>query len=450
MKTEAKTEETAKQTESAPVPEGERGFNWRQCWYPVAFVQDLPKDRPYRFSLYDEPFVLFRNRDGKLGCLTDRCPHRAARLSDGQITDGKIECLYHGWQFGTGGECEHIPQLPADAKIPANACAQSFTVVERQGMVWVWPGEAEAAGVERIPTIAELDKPEFASTDIIRDLPYDQTYFIENALDPAHVQISHHGSQGYRENAQALEMEVLESSVEGIEGRWRGTRQPNLPWRSINFTAPNLVIYRDRIEPRGWAIGLALYSIPLGQGKCRLLARIYGNFATWKTKLTPRWFDHWFRNRILDEDMQLVAGQQAEIARLGTSIKKVYLPLKSCDTFVVEYRKWLDKFGQDLPYYQGYATSKPGSDRGECGSEPVLDRLSQHTQLCGTCSRAYRVTSRLQQISVGAAVAIAALAIVADGFGSKIVAVSAFLSAAALAAVAQKVKTHFERSYTRH
>lgn len=131
--------------------------------------------------------------------------------------------------------------------------------------------------------------------------------------------------------------------------------------------------------------------------------------------------------------MQLVAGQQAEIARLGESLKKVHLPIKSCDTFVVEYRKWLDKFGQGLPYYQGYATSKQGSDSGECGGQPVLlDRLSQHTQLCGTCSRTYRVTSRLQQISVGAAVAIAALAIVADGFGSKIVAVSAFLSAAAL------------------
>jgi phenylpropionate dioxygenase-like ring-hydroxylating dioxygenase large terminal subunit len=451
MKAEAKTEETAKQTESAPVPEGEREFNWRQCWYPVAFIQDLPKDRAYSFSLYDEPFVLFRNRDGKLGCLTDRCPHRAARLSDGQITDGKIECLYHGWQFGTGGECEHIPQLPAEAKIPANACVRSFTVVERQGMVWVWPGEPEAADVERIPTIADLDKPEFASTDIMRDLPYDQTYFIENVLDPAHVQISHHGSQGNRENAQALEMEVLESSVEGIEGRWRGTRQPNQPWRSTNFIAPNFVIHTYKIEQRGWAGGLALYSIPLGQGKCRLLARNYANFATWKIKLTPRWFDHWFRNRILEEDLPLIVGQQAEIERSGKSLKELYLPLKTSDPLVIEYRKWLDKFGQYLPYYQGYATSKLGSDSGEWGGQPVRpDRLSQHTQLCGTCSRTYRVTSRLKQISVGAAVAMAALAIVADGFGSKIVAVSAFVSAAALAAVAEKVKTHFERSYTRH
>lgn len=450
MKTEAKTEETAKQTESAPVPEGERGFNWRQCWYPVAFVQDLPKDSPYSFSLYDEPFVLFRNRDGKVGCLTDRCSHRAARLSDGQITDGKIECLYHGWQFGTGGECEHIPQLPADAKIPANACVQSFTVVERQGMVWMWPGEAEAADVERIPTIADLDKPEFDSADYMRDLPYDQTYFIENVIDPAHVFISHHGTEGNREQAQPLEMEVLESSVEGIKGRWRGMRNPNGSWSNLDFTAPNLVLYSFSVAA-GRSGGIALYSIPLGQGKCRMLLRRYANFLSWKIQLKPLWVEHLRQNKILEQDLQVVVGQKAELERLRQPLKELYLPLKTSDTLVIEYRKWLDKFGQGLPYYQGYATSKLGSDSGECGGEPVLlDRLSQHTQLCGTCSRAYRVTSRLKQISVGAAVAMAALAIVADGFGSKIVAVSAFVSAAALAAVAEKVKTHFERSYTRH
>ncbi len=99
-------------------------FNPKLCWYPVCFVEDLPKNRPYSFSLYDEPLVLFQDKEGNLICLTDRCPHRAAKLSDGQITDGKIECLYHGWQFGADGECLHIPQLEANAKIPTAACVK--------------------------------------------------------------------------------------------------------------------------------------------------------------------------------------------------------------------------------------------------------------------------------------------------------------------------------------
>lgn len=167
MTVKAKIREAAQETDTSPIPDSEPSFNWRQCWYPVSFVQDLPKDRPYSFSLYDEPFVLFRNTDGKLVCLTDRCPHRAARLSDGQIIDGKIECLYHGWQFGSKGQCLHIPQLPAEAKIPANACVQAFAVVERQGIVWVWPGEAGVTDEERIPTVDLLDKPGCLSTDTV-------------------------------------------------------------------------------------------------------------------------------------------------------------------------------------------------------------------------------------------------------------------------------------------
>jgi phenylpropionate dioxygenase-like ring-hydroxylating dioxygenase large terminal subunit len=83
--------------------------------------------------------------------------------------------LYHGWQFGSEGECLHIPQLPTDAKIPTNACVQSFKVVERQGIIWMWRGEPEAADDERIPAIANLDQPGFlVSSDYMSDRPYER------------------------------------------------------------------------------------------------------------------------------------------------------------------------------------------------------------------------------------------------------------------------------------
>lgn len=444
-----KTLEAAKYTSTLPLSQEESIFNWRQCWYPVIFVQDLPKDLPHSFSLYDEPFVLFRNQEGRLACLTDCCPHRAARLSDGQIIDGRIECLYHGWQFGSDGHCLHIPQLPAEAKIPANACVPSFVTVERQGIVWVWFGEAEAADDERIPTVEDLDKPEFVNTDYIGDLPYDQAYAIENLLDPAHAHISHHGTLGNRELAQPLEMVVLDSSIAGIRGKFRRMGQPNAKWMTIDFVAPNLVIYKFHIEPQNWCVGLAFYAIPLGKGRCRILARNYLNFFTWKTKLTPRWFDHWKRSKILEEDLPLLMGVQEQIERLRQRLKDVYLPLKTCDTFVIEYRKWLDEFGSSLPFYEGYSTAK--SDEGKNESDAMLlDRFSRHTAICRSCNRAYQVTNRLKQGLVTAAIALAAFAIVTDGSGMQIAAVSASLFAVALAIVTENVKTKFENSYTRH
>ncbi|WP_424103558.1 Rieske 2Fe-2S domain-containing protein [Moorena producens] len=452
MRVDTKTPEAVQKTATAPIAETQQEFNWQQCWYPVTFVQDLPTDRPYSFSLYDEPLVLFRNQDGKLACLTNRCPHRAAKLSDGQIIDGKIECLYHGWQFGQDGQCLHIPQLPEDAKIPAKACVQSFTVVERQGIVWVWMGKSEAADLEGIPTVADLDNPTVASSDYMIDLPYDQSYFIENALDPSHLFISHEGTLSSRKYAQPLEMEVLESSTLGIRGRYRKTRQKNSPWVNLDFVAPNLVTYRSSREEKSVRIGgAALYSLPIGKGKCRIIIRNYNNYSTWKLKLQPRWMEHWYRDKFLEEDLPLVVGQQAEVERLGTSLNSLYLPLKTSDLLLIEYRKWLDKFGTSLPFYQGYSTRKlPQKELEDNQQPPPLDRLRRHTQICGSCNRAYQVTNRLKTTFVGVAIALAALAIVTDGSGTELVAILGSGSAIVIATVAHQVKTHFERSYTRH
>jgi phenylpropionate dioxygenase-like ring-hydroxylating dioxygenase large terminal subunit len=452
MTVDTKTQDADQPTATLPIPEEDQAFNWKNCWYPIAFLQDLAKNRPYSFSLYDEPFVLFRDQEGQLVCLIDRCPHRAAKLSDGQILDGKIECLYHGWQFGSNGECLHIPQLPAEAKIPANACVQSFKVVERQGMIWMWRGETEAADHERIPTIAELDKSETVSMDYMRDLPYDQSFLVENVIDPAHVFIAHDGSDGNRKYAQAIEIEVPEMSAREIRGRWRMTEKPSpmALWQHLDFIAPNLVHYRFSAKNPDWLFGLAIYALPLGQGRCRILLRRYRNFLTRPVQRLPRWFQHLRQNRILEEDMSVVVGQQAEIKRLEKSLKEIFLPLKTSDTLVIEYRKWLDKFGSSLPYYQGYSTSK-NVVSDECNQKSVQpDRFSQHTLICSSCNRAYQVTNRLKQSLVGVAIAFFALGIITEGSWSQIAAVSVSLSAVAMAAVLGKVKTHFERSYTRH
>jgi hypothetical protein len=148
--------------------------------------------------------------------------------------------------------------------------------------------------------------------------------------------------------------------------------------------------------------------------------------------------------------------------------------------FVIEYRKWLDKFGQSLPFYQGYSTSKRTGNNDGCDRDSealasltlvprygfasrasaqqrfadrqsaLSDRFSRHTQICSSCNRAYQVTNRLKQVSVGVAIALGALAIVTDHSWHQIVAISLSLSAVALAAIAQIVKTKFERSYKRH
>ncbi|MGB3403000.1 MAG: Rieske 2Fe-2S domain-containing protein [Microcoleaceae cyanobacterium] len=412
-------------------------FDWKNCWYPVTFIQDFPDSRPYRFSIYSEPLVLFKDQTGQIICLQDRCPHRAAKLSDGQIIEGKIECLYHGWQFGSQGNCVHIPHLPDTAKIPKTACVPSFPVVEHQGMIWIWLGESENAKAEDIPTIPDLEKPGLFRVDTVTDLPFDQTYLIENFLDPAHVCISHDRTEYKikKEDAQPLEMEVLSVSLEGIKSKYRKLGNPQIPWNNVEFTAPYLVTYSF-----GPVTAFVLYAVPLAPGHSRILARRLGDFYSRTFKLKPRWLEHLRQNKVFEEDLYLIQAQELYINQSGHTIKETYLPLKTADVLLIEYRKWLDQFGSKLPHYQGYSTHQHLQH-----STPVNlnSRYLRHTQICSSCNRAYQTTQNIKKVSLALAIVFAALGIVSEN-NLSILAVFTALIAIMIAVVAQKLKAHFE------
>ena len=119
--------------------------------------------------------------------LLDRCPHRAAALSEGRMTSsGDLQCAYHGesppaasrsaarvvpqenagqvlawnaaskcgailgcltsvrghagWSFnGETGDCTNIPQVSHGGTIAGRTCATALPCVERQGLLWVYP-----------------------------------------------------------------------------------------------------------------------------------------------------------------------------------------------------------------------------------------------------------------------------------------------------------------------
>ena len=441
---------TISREESRLKHKSESSFNWRNCWYPVAFLQDLDKSKPYSFSLYNQPFVIFQDQAGKWGCLADRCSHRAAKLSDGQIIDGSIECLYHGWQFDTDGDCQRIPQLPEKATIPRKACVESYRLVEHQGVAWVWPGEASLADETKIAAEPHLNKPGVVCMDTMSDLPFEQTYVIENFLDPAHVVISHDRTElgAKRENAKPLALEISSISAQGFTGKYTTNLDTN-KWGEVEFLAPHIVRYDFGNEVAGVFFGFALYALPLSPHSTRVLVRRYGNiFPKWFTR-RPRWLEHLRQNKVLEEDLFFLLAQNQYFEQSSNSIKKTYLPLKTADVFVMEHRKWLDKYGTELPFYQGYATSrKCFSETGFDAVASAKDRLTRHTQLCPTCSRAYRTTERVRQGSIALGIALTAVAIVSDTWLECVTVLGALLSVG-IAVVAGQLKRRFEQAYER-
>jgi hypothetical protein len=266
------------------------------------------------------------------------------------------------------------------------------------------------------------------------------------------VNISHDRSEPgvIKEDAQPLEFEILESSRNGILSRYRGMRHPNDRWKYLDFVAQNLVHYRLSEGIPKIIFGLGLYSLPLGKGRCRLLVRRYSNVQNWQLKYKPNWIEHLRQSKVLEEDLPQIIGQQAEVSLAKKSLKDLYLPLKTADVLVIEYRKWLDRFGQSIPFYEGYETSQTYNDDGDTVKKIPLDRFSRHTKNCASCSRAYRNLETLKQSAIAVAILLAAVAIVWDDSRGQIAIVLVALMSVVAAAIVQHLKTHFERSYKRY
>ncbi len=398
----------------------DQSFVWQNCWYPAAFLQDLPRDKPTSLSLYDQPLVLFFDSEGRVNCLRDRCPHRAARLSDGQMIEGRLECLYHGWQFGAGGQCLLIPQLYPDKDIPDRAHVRAYPTAIRHEIVWVWAGDPADANEALIPAATHDPAASVYSVTFQMDLPYDQTYLIENVIDVAHIHIAHHGVRGggQREAAKPLDFHIQHSNASGIRASFRSVGlsrsedAPALGGAVVEFQAPNLIRFVSKYQDPSLIAGLDLYSIPLGKNKCRLLYRKYSNFTPLTERIKPRWLEHLTQCKILEQDMAVVVGQHEQIERDGAQVRDIWLPLKTSDRLVVEYRKWLDAFGADLPFHRGFATAHNSGPDPDLPKLPV-DRHVLHTSICATCGRLHCRLGRAIAVlwAFAAITAVVALAI---------------------------------------
>ncbi|WP_374684331.1 Rieske 2Fe-2S domain-containing protein [Streptomyces sp. ODS05-4] len=68
-------------------------------WQDVADYDSLPVDRPVRRYVGDVPVVAVRASDGAVHVLADVCSHLGGPLSEGTVSDGCVQCPWHGSRF---------------------------------------------------------------------------------------------------------------------------------------------------------------------------------------------------------------------------------------------------------------------------------------------------------------------------------------------------------------
>lgn len=168
-------------------------------WFQVAWSDELKPGTLLRRKYFGNDMVLFRGEDGVARAVGAYCPHLGADLSvGGVVRQNCIRCPFHGWEFTGDGQCARIPYAQ---KIPPRARLDSWSLVERHGLIFMWRDASRAAPTRELPTIEEFSPAEWTafipaemtirchSLDILEN-SVDSAHFVEcHPFDAAHVEL---------------------------------------------------------------------------------------------------------------------------------------------------------------------------------------------------------------------------------------------------------------------
>lgn len=170
-------------------PGTEAGAVLRRYWQPVALTVEFDGPRPVRpVTILGERLVAFRNEDGSYGLIDRHCPHRGADLCYGRLEDGGLRCPFHGWKFGTDGQCQETPAEPEESKLAERIKTTAYPCVERNGIVFAYLGEGEAPSLPEIDCLTAPESHTFAFKGLIES---NWLQALEVGIDPAHASFLH-------------------------------------------------------------------------------------------------------------------------------------------------------------------------------------------------------------------------------------------------------------------
>jgi len=156
----------------------------RNCWYVAAWDTEIPAEGLFHRTLLNEPVLLYRDTQGRVVALENRCCHRSAPLHIGRQEGDCVRCLYHGLKFNPSGACVEIP---GQEQIPPKTCIKSYPVVERNRLVWIWMGDPARANPDDIVDYFWHDSPEWRMKPGYIHYQANYKLIVDNLLDFTHL-----------------------------------------------------------------------------------------------------------------------------------------------------------------------------------------------------------------------------------------------------------------------
>lgn len=178
--------------QATPFPMTDPTFLLKDIWYFALDGSRLKPGATEAKLLLNQPILFGRTRAGEVFALRDICPHRGVPLSEGSFDGQDVQCPYHGWKFGPGGQCTDIPSLVEGQDFDISKIkVKRYPVREQNGLVWIWMADKLAEPDEAPPTLPELPAGAMPTLHKAMEFPCSMDHAVVGLMDPAHVPFIH-------------------------------------------------------------------------------------------------------------------------------------------------------------------------------------------------------------------------------------------------------------------
>ena len=210
----------------------------RRYWQPVLLSWEVaePDGDPIRVRILGEDLVAYRDTSGRVGLLSEWCPHRRTSLFLGRNEEDGLRCVYHGWKFDVNGVCVDMPNEPDEYKFDHKVKMASYPTIEMGGVIWTYMGPKEHTPPE--PNFEFTRQPETHrhASKVIEECNWLQA--LEGGIDSIHSSFLHRKiGEGKGIGLDGLRAEGLAGKldVDPTDYGYRYTNSRALPGRGRTF-----------------------------------------------------------------------------------------------------------------------------------------------------------------------------------------------------------------------
>ncbi|MDX5298480.1 MAG: aromatic ring-hydroxylating dioxygenase subunit alpha [Gammaproteobacteria bacterium] len=315
----------------------------KDYWYAAALSEAVTGKAPLSVVILETRIVLWRNRDGAVAALRDRCLHRNTFLSPGTVKDDCIRCPYHGWTFDAQGSCVNVPSEGPDGKPYPNRKVEAFPVREQHGLVWVWMGGDVAPDKDPFP-MPHYGEKGWNTYYMKTHFNNGVTQLVENFMDVPHTVFVHKG--WFRDRKKLRVDSTVERTADSVLVTYHAQdaigftewvlNPKRLPMKHTdNFYMPNNTrvdyIYGD--DERGFVITSTC--TPISEYETTVFTLISYKFGL--SNHLFKTFLPWYTRQVIQQDVEIMENQGRSLREEGPAFRST--PADTLHVFIESLRE---------------------------------------------------------------------------------------------------------------